>query len=422
MHTFPPDPSTPALVTEPAGSESGETASFGLPTTASPSPLHGGVDEDDPPPDTLSASDTLTIDASLRSALCGRELDLGDLDAIRLILRGNSVIDWNRAHFHSLADVDRFLRLHLLDPTQEGDVRRLRFVHGEAVNYLEEHLGLHFPDDLREPEDVRQLFILASQTGGFRRRQILACAILKLMHVINHLEAAELHFQASLSEARILDLAERRIVAAADRMRADGFPLVAFYGSRKTRNSVITKLLAKKENVAATIFDKLRFRIVTESRSHILPAISWLTRELFPFNYVLPGQSHNNLVHLPDALRRLGAADKLPAMQGELESVELSKDDNPFSGGSYRIVNFIVDFPVRIDNHDGNRYGALLGPTVFAMVEFQIIDRETARLNEIGENAHRLYKERQRAIVARRLKKGGAARKSRKAAQEGEET
>jgi hypothetical protein len=39
------------------------------------------------------------------------------------------------------------------------------------------------------------------------------------------------------------------------------------------------------------------------------------------------------------------------------------------------------------------------------MVEFQVLDRETARKNEEGENSHELYKRRQRAIVEQRLKK-----------------
>ena len=41
------------------------------------------------------------------------------------------------------------------------------------------------------------------------------------------------------------------------------------------------------------------------------------------------------------------------------------------------------------------------------MVEFQVIDRQTAQANEEGENAHRLYKDRQREIVEARLRKGG---------------
>ena len=35
------------------------------------------------------------------------------------------------------------------------------------------------------------------------------------------------------------------------------------------------------------------------------------------------------------------------------------------------------------------------------MVEFQVLDVDTARNNEVGENAHHLYKARQHAVVAR---------------------
>ncbi len=362
--------------------------------------------------DEVPPPSAVTVDASMRQLLAGGPLGVGDLDAIRLVLKGNSIIDWNRAHFPNRAAVDRFLQLHLLDLSHTEDQRRLRFVHNEAVNYLEEHLGITFPDDLREPDDIRDIFVLASHTGGFRRRQILACAILKLMHVINHMEAAELRFQTPLSEARILDLAERRIVAAADRMRCEGFPIVAFYGSRKTRNSIITKLIAKKENTAATIFDKLRFRIVTEQQQHILPAISWLTNNLFPFNYVIPGQSHNNLVNMGRMLQEPSYDAIRQLLQGQLRvEPPPTAEDNPFSGASYRMINFIVDFPVRVNDEAPIRYGAMLGRTVFALVEFQVIDRETARSNEEGENAHQHYKNRQRAIVAKRLKKGGRWRR-----------
>jgi len=349
------------------------------------------------------------INASLLSAFGDQPLNLSDLEAVRLILRGDSIIDWNRANFRNQQEVDRYLRLHQLDVSKPEDLWRLRYVHGEAVNYLEEHLGLQFPPDLQKPDDVRDIFLQASHTGSFRRRQILACVLLKLMHVINHMEAAELRYQTPLSEADLMELAERRIMSAAEQMRASGFPLVAFYGSRKARNSIITKLIAKKENIAATIFDKLRFRIVTHDRAHILPALSWLTRNLFPFNYIIPGQSHNNLLLFRDMLR----SEPLSHLGSELlsngitEEELLTPEENPFSGGSYRMINFIADFPVRIDHLVDVRYGALLGRTVFVMVEFQVIDRQTARDNEEGENAHRLYKERQREIVEARLRKGG---------------
>jgi uncharacterized protein (TIGR04552 family) len=364
------------------------------------------VQEPDP---ARPAPATAALSASLLERLGGQPMGLGDLDAIRLLLRGNSVIDWHRVHFHSRAEVDRFLRLHLLDLRNPEDRARLQHVHREAVNYLIQHLGLQFPPELIDPDDVRDIFVLASQTGGFRRKQIHACVILKLMHVISHMDAAELRFQTSLSESAILELAEQRIVRAAARMREAGFPIAAFYGSRKTRNSIITKLLAKKENTAVTIFDKLRFRIVTEERAEVVPALGWLIRELVPFNFVIPGQSHNSLVPLEALL----SATNPPARATDLHSVDAEReaglDSNPFSGDSFRIINFIIDLPVRVPDavHPAGAAGQLLGRTVLALVEFQVLDRETARCNEEGQNAHHFYKDRQRAIVETRLRKGG---------------
>ncbi|MCK6502776.1 TIGR04552 family protein [Myxococcota bacterium] len=361
-------------------------------------------------------ADTATLVSSLSALPAAFRLDLADLEAVRLVLRGDSVIDWNRAAFADLRAVDHYLRLHRLDWQDPEDRRRVEYVHIQAISYLEEHLGLRFPTELKEPSDVRQVFLAASQTGGFRRRQVLACVVLKLMHTIAHLEAAELRFQTALSEADLLDQAERRIRDCAERMRADGLPLVSFYGNRKSRNSIITKLLAKKEATAATVFDKLRFRVVVEEREHIVPAIAWLTRNLLPFNYVIPGESHNNLVDLVGELQRPEWRRLAGQLHGFTEDPDqaYNPEENPFSGKSYRVVNFIVDFPVRIDHLGLQRYGSsMLGRVVFVLVEFQVLDAATAESNETGDASHALYKERQRAIVASRLRKGGRYKRKR---------
>lgn len=359
--------------------------------------------------------DRLDLQASVQGLPAGMRLDLADLEAVRLVLRGNSVIDWNRAVFADMAAVEHYLRLHRLDWGDPEDRRRIDYVHRQAIGYLEEHLHLRFPPEIKDPADVREIFLMASQTGGFRRRQILACVVLKLMHTIAHLEAAELRFQSALSEADLLELAERRIYDAAERMRAEGFPIVSFYGNRKPRNSIITKLLAKKEATAATVFDKLRFRIVTQERAHILPALAWLTRNLLPFNYVIPGESHNNLLDLQYELSSPGYQDVAARLQAFTAEADppFHLDENPFSGKSYRVVNFIADFPVRIDHLGHARHGAMLGRVVFVLVEFQLVDVRTAELNEQGDAAHELYKERQREIVASRLRKGGRYRRHR---------
>lgn len=326
-----------------------------------------------------------------------------DVDAVRLFLSGGSVVDWAAIAFRCTADVDRYLRTLLLDLDDPVDQRRLRYVFNEAVSYLEEHLHLKFPPALRAPADVRDVFLLASERSGFRRTQILACVILKLMHVIHHMEAADLRHRTPISEAELIRLAHAHVAAKVRELSDSGLPVTAFYGSPKSRASVITKLLAKAENVAATVFDKMRFRIVVPSPDDLVPTVAWMTREMFPFNYVIPRESHNNLVD-EVALARYSPEAAL-APQDDVPLTQLSAK-NAHSGSSYRMINSVVDYPVRLPARVRNE--AHLGRVVFLLTEFQVVDEATARDNEGGENAHHLYKARQVRTVQRRLRRGGA--------------
>lgn len=349
--------------------------------------------------------DILELDATFARATPER-LTLLDVESVRLMLTGGSVIDWQRLSFESVDQVDRFLSLLLIDASDADDRARLRYVFNEAVSYLEEHLLLRFPASLRDPADVREVFLWASQREGFRRTQILSCVILKLMHVIHHMEAADLRFRTSIAEEQIRDLAHARILRQVREMQADGLPIVSLYGSRKSRSSIITKLLAKKDSLAATIFDKVRFRIVVEQREDLAPTLAWLKNHVFAFNYVIPGQSHNNL--LDPAGLDAGLDDHERSVVTNRSTVaELdATGKNEFSGSTYRMINFIIDYPVRVPGASTGTLSFELGKVVFVMVEFQLLDEETARLNEHGENAHILYKDRQHDVVARRLKRG----------------
>jgi uncharacterized protein (TIGR04552 family) len=354
--------------------------------------------------------DVLELDAAeptpLRRAV---QLDLADHEGIRLMLGGGSVIDWQRLVFPTHEEVDRFLLSHHLDASVPEDRERLRYVFNEAVSYLEEHLHIRFPRELRKPADVRDVFVHASEFGAFRRTQILSCVVLKLMHVIHHMEAADLKFQSPVSESDLLDRAEADIVQRTQDMKRSGLPVVAFYGSRKARASVISKLLAKRDNIASTVFDKLRFRVVVEQREDFVPTLQWIVRHMVPFNYVIPGQSHNNLYDPDDLAQWLDPAVPTPPQRMVDDPMQEQTGKNEFSGASYRMINFISDYPVRLRDSElpKGSFPFELGRVVYVMVEFQLLDADTARRNEEGENAHHLYKARQLEVVARRLKRGG---------------
>lgn len=332
-----------------------------------------------------------------------RSLTPLDVEAALLALGGGSVVDWTGLRFRTLDEINAFLRLWHCDVTQHDWAReRLRYLYNQAVNYLEEHVGLSFPNEVRRPRDVREAFLRASMRERFSRDRIRYCAILKLVHVINHLEMQELRSQCPVRENDLVNLANQVVLQAAARMRQEGFPLHAFYGNRKTRPSVITKLLAKREATAATIFDKLRFRVVTERREDLVPAIAWLTRNLIPFPAITPGQSHNNLLSGREVASLVASLPE-PAISGSLGG---GGTENPSSGQDYRVINFIADLPVRVYDVEGlvlPKRRALLGEAVLVSVEFQLLDAATEDANETGENRHDRYKERQMVRVYQRL-------------------
>jgi uncharacterized protein (TIGR04552 family) len=186
------------------------------------------------------------------------QMGVADLEALRLLLRGGSVIDWRRLEYRSREEVDTFLRLNLFDLEEPRDERRVRAILGQAVEYLRAAFGYRVAEPVARPEDVRDLFLLASGAAEPKRYRRIACVVLKVMHVIHHLEARELLFRTPIREADLAERVHRRIMAEAERMRALGMPIVEFRGNVKTRESLVTKLLAKKESVAAQVFDRVR--------------------------------------------------------------------------------------------------------------------------------------------------------------------
>jgi uncharacterized protein (TIGR04552 family) len=339
-----------------------------------------------------------------------QEMGLKELERIRLILRGGSIVDWRRLHFRTRDEVDRFLRLCCLDLAQPHDEAWARKVLADSVEYLRRTFGYRVADTVARPQEIHDLFLSASGVKEARLRRI-ACIVLKCMHVVQHIEGRDLQYRLAVSDAALAELVIRKVSGAMEEARQKGLPISEFYHSVKTRESLITKLLAKKETVAAQVYDKTRFRIVTRARSDILPVLYFLTQRLFPFNFVVPGQTENSLLPFKSLLRDF---PHFAAHANELHLDPNFEDregnaGNPFSGAAYRMLNFVVDLPLRLDawlpppEEDARERK---GRVTFTLVEFQILDERTAATNEHGDSAHARYKHRQRLKVLRRLSRG----------------
>jgi uncharacterized protein (TIGR04552 family) len=338
------------------------------------------------------------------------DFTLADLTAIRNLLRGGSVIDWHRLYFNDREEVDRFLRVNEFDPRDEDGMLRLAALRELAVEYLERHLGFHIPDEVAHGVPPRDLLLIASQKG---KRRAYACIVLKVMHVMHHLAGRELLTKLPVSDDQIFHLVEEKVLRTVEELKSVGCQVVEFEWSRKHSDSLITKLLAKKESIAADVYDKLRFRMITNSEEQLLFVLREVAQRLVPFNYVIPGQSVNDVIKLRETLEASPALAKFLPELTDLAAVAGDKrpaPQNEFSGPGYRVINFVADLPVRMDKFLCRAPDDPLfvenGTIVFVLTEFQIIDARTAELNEAGDNSHEKYKERQFARVKARLMHG----------------
>src|SRR5258708_39272487 len=97
---------------------------------------------------------------------------LGDLERMRLILRGGSVIDWRRLHFQTREEVDHYLRLCLFEPDDPFDRHRLQRILDEAVHYLRTTFRYAVTEEVAHPKEVQDLFLFASGVVNPKLRRI----------------------------------------------------------------------------------------------------------------------------------------------------------------------------------------------------------------------------------------------------------
>ena len=336
------------------------------------------------------------------------KFQLFDLDIVRLSLTDENILDWTRLNLTD-KDAEKLCKNHCLDLNDPSDIALIERIRDESIAYLQEEFDFPMPSPIRNAS-LFELFKIASNSNT-RHRQFCACTLLKAMHIINHFDAGEARQALQITDQQLFQKAEARIYQTISHMMADRLPIVEFMGGRKQRASMVTKLLSKDDPLAAQLFDKIRFRVVTATRDDVLPAINFLSRNLFPFNYILPGESYNTLfpfatyienhTHLRELASQLNGRS---TMNDELNPMV----SNIHSSPKYRVVHWVADMPVRIEDYKNafitDGVNPVPRPVIYVRAEIQILDRKTHRQNERGEAAHIRYKERQKVSVLEKLK------------------
>ncbi len=391
-------------------------------------------------------------------------------DVLDVIVGGKSSLDSpNVFQISILEEADRFIQSYgydLENPIENAEI--LGNFH-ESLNFIRKYflhpgnsdgLKIEIPRKVLELTDVRELLLFASfsKRGQTQDPQGLtlqnwACSLLKVMHTISHIDKDLRSPYFSDIQKQIFDRFYKLVHRDTeghlylgekddDPLRVD---LTAFETKpKKSRDSIILKLLHKPENVAEDIFDRVGIRLITPTTLGALRVVKYLKDKMviIPSN-IKPSRSRNTLldteefrIRLSEVLKKLpeeGAQEKQLAMH--LEEALLNprvSPSNPHSSEFYRAIQFTCRQLIKLKNpmyevlRDLRNTVKETSPNVellkildrvdpksiqkevrfFYPYEVQIVDQKSAEENEKGRSAHSEYK-RAQVITAMKRVMGG---------------
>jgi uncharacterized protein (TIGR04562 family) len=311
-----------------------------------------------------------------------------DWEVLDVIIGGKSAIDsGDRLRIRTAEDSSRFMDCYGYDIENPIEKAELFGNFQEALSFIRRYflqpdnpdgLKLEVPRKLAELTDISQLLILASGGGtgpsAISETALWACAIIKIMHTIAHMDKDLRSTYFTDIQKQILDRFYRfihsdeknQVYLGKDARDLDRVDLISFDSKpKKARDSVLLKLLHKPENVAEDIFDRVGIRFVTKNKLDCLRVVKFLKERyvIMPAN-IKPSRSRNTLF---DTQSFSAEATKIVAMadRGELSVQELQQKlvefcensaskrqevDNPHTSKDYRGIQFTGRQLIKIKN------------------------------------------------------------------------
>lgn len=308
-----------------------------------------------------------------------------DWQILDVIIGGKSAIDSATSlQLKSADEAAKFLECYGYDLENPIEKAELFGNFQEAISFIRRYFlkpenpeGFDFeiPRRIIEITDITQLILLASApASGILSHW--ACAVIKIMHTIAHLDRDLFgSYYFSDIQKQILDKfykfihsdEEGKKYLGKDLKDSEKIEIMLFESKpKKSRDSVILKLLHKPENVAEDIFDRVGIRFVTFNKFDALRVIKFLKDRyvIMPAN-IKPSRSRNSLIDtevLVESLNKyLKMADenKFDAVNLDLKLNEIiekklpkiKSKDNPHTSQEYRSIQFTGRQLIKLKNH-----------------------------------------------------------------------
>lgn len=355
-----------------------------------------------------------------------------DPEVFHSLIGGRAVIETPRLNLKSQAEAYAYLKSYGYDLDVEADREKIWAIHSRAVVYLRTQLlhdGEVLPNEIADPRslaDISNLLLIASvRNSAEHSLHRWACALLRVMHVISQLQNDLFnHFSLEIQEEifrpyrrfvhKDASGAMQLSVAATDaESPGETIPLQQFdIKPFKDSDSAITKLLAKPEEVAFGLLDKIGVRFVTTCLFDVFRVMRFLiNNHVISAANVIPNQSNNTLfpinlfLEVIETLPRMTeqpSAELDAILNARLESqatrARFLEKHNHFTSRDYRFVKFITRQLVRVTLPETQKAFSFFYP-----YEVQILDHSHYLRSLTGPASHDEYKARQRARARERV-------------------
>jgi len=391
---------------------------------------------------------------------------LFDWEMLSVVVGGRSSLDsrYFLGNFKSKDEVYEFLKGYGIDISDPVSRAELFGQFQEAIQFIKRYflkegysdgVDLKIPNSIYMITDVSDLFMKATRRKNSDVEEMLwAEVILKVMHTILHADKDLRSGYFSVIQTQIFDRFYKYIFRENDtslflglKGSIEKIPLVEFETkSKKSRDSLIIKLLHKAENVAEDIFDRVGVRFVTHNKFDALRVVGFLINKsiIIPHN-IKPSRSINKLVDLDNfkteyakllkkSMRESWSEDKFKSeIERMLHKMDLENSEvaakNPHSASSYASIQFTGRQLIQYKNpffQEFNEIRSLAKEQIgtneiaqkiinidfsnvskeirfFYPFEVQVVDFESHKSNSEGEASHQEYKKSQINSAMRRL-------------------
>jgi len=371
-------------------------------------------------------------------------------DAFEIVLSGRSALDVGFA-FHSATpeEARAFFSSYGYDLTNPIEAAEAQGHFQEALNFIRkfflkpenpEGLALEIPRRIQEVKLPEELLLIASSSSEKVILKLWVCAILKVMHTLAHMDQDARVSIFGQIQTQLLDPYYRLIERdeLGHMVFAKTVSLVAFESKpKKSRESLLIKLLHKPENVAEDVFDRVGIRFVTGTKLDALRLVKCLIdmRVIIPPN-LKPSRSRNSLVDITYLRKALSDVDlnspKTEALLNELLDKHrgINESVNQHTQETYRSIQFTCRQLIKLTNplYKDLRNFKLLAKNIqglpaevtmavdkidlsfiaresrfFYPYEVQVVDRLSHEENEKGRSAHSEYKKAQLQTALKRV-------------------